>query len=451
MQRTKYNPQKRYTKSTYWNGIGRKNHPITEELIKANLEDTQNLREGLNKTLYVLRFTTHTEMKKTPLEQHFGRKPRTKLSNLKNAISVDSKELSVYITRNSTGEITDHLVMSKKKNIDPEYRREMTFTQNKKPSNTVSNGKNYNYPFTFYEKAHTKSSLGSKFENKPQTAIIGTKHTITTDKNKTIHRKLISNPIPFQNTTTPTKRINTRQSTEQPSCSKTNEDGTITCNYRRKEPPRLENTENSSDWLRRKEQPRNQKGQFTSPEKSTGKPMNLDLSIVSDDEFQCYNTSEGKPVHTNLDDELQLLPKQTNLTPETGIKTKDTTNEQNQSVRKSKRIPHAKQTEKLGGIPYQTNNNKKKTNKHCVLQENPTTPPDQTQTNSEEEKDDRKIRTITKRLQNNRIIRTLNSKQPYKSDFIRRGGNGNTEIKLLDYITVTLDRELFRSLFINKL
>ena len=115
--------------------------------------------------------------------------------------------------------------------------------------------------------------------------------------------------------------------------------------------------------------------------------------------------------------------KKTNLTPETGIKTKDTTNEQNQSVRKSKRIPHAKQTEKLGGIPYQTNNNKKKTNKHCVLQENPTTPPDQTQTNSEEERDDRKIRTITKNLQNNRIIRTLNSKQPYKPDFIRRGGN----------------------------
>ena len=127
----------------------------------------------------------------------------------------------------------------------------MTFTQNKKPSNTVSNEKNHNYPFTFYEKAHTKSSLGSKFENKPQTAISGTKHTITTDRNKTIHRKLISNPIPFQNTATPTKRIITRQSTEQPSCSKTNEDGTTTCSYRRKE-PQPENIENSSHWLRKK-------------------------------------------------------------------------------------------------------------------------------------------------------------------------------------------------------
>ena len=75
--------------------------------------------------------------------------------------------------------------------------------------------------------------------------------------------------------------------------------------------------------------------------------MDLDLSMVSDDEFQCYNTSEGKPVHTNVDDELQLLPKETNLTPETGVKTNSLPNESHQSVRKSKRIPNAKQTEKL--------------------------------------------------------------------------------------------------------
>ena len=50
--------------------------------------------------------------------------------------------------------------------------------------------------------------------------------------------------------------------------------------------------------------------------------MELDLSIVSDDEFQCYNTSEGKPVHTNLDDELQLLPKEMNLTQRQVLKLK---------------------------------------------------------------------------------------------------------------------------------
>ena len=196
----------------------------------------------------------------------------------------------------------------------------MTFTQKQKPSNTVSIEKNTNYPFTFFEKTHTKCSLGSKFKNKSLTAVSGTKHTVTTDKNKTLHRKLISNPIHFQATTTPTKRINTRLTTtaEKPTCSKTMEN---TFPYRRKETPKPENTENSAEWLKRKEQPRNERGQFTSPDKSAGKPMDLDLSMVSDDEFQCYNTSEGKPVHANIDDELQLLPKETNLTPETGIKT----------------------------------------------------------------------------------------------------------------------------------
>ena len=92
----------------------------------------------------------------------------------------------------TAGEITDHLVMSKKKINDPKYRRGTPFTQKQKQSNTVSNGENTNYPFTFFKKAHTKSSLGSEFSNKPLIAISGTKHTVTTDKNKTIHRKLIS-------------------------------------------------------------------------------------------------------------------------------------------------------------------------------------------------------------------------------------------------------------------
>ena len=43
-------------------------------------------------------------------------------------------------------------------------------------------------------------------------------------------------------------------------------------------------------------------------------------------------------------------------------------------VRKSKRLPFAKQTEKLGGVPYQTNNNKKKNiNNLNFLQEKTTT------------------------------------------------------------------------------
>ena len=86
--------------------------------------------------------------------------------------------------------------------------------------------------------------------------------------------------------------------------------------------PRQLNIESSANWLKCKDQPRTENGQLTSPNKSAGKRMDLDLSMVLEDaDFQCYNTAEGKPVHTNLDDEFQLLPKETTLTPETGMKT----------------------------------------------------------------------------------------------------------------------------------
>ena len=138
-------------------------------------------------------------------------------------------------------------------------------------------------------------------------------------KNKIIHRKLISNSLPFQNVTTPTKRTSTRQPTmDQPSCSKTT-DSPATCIFRRKEPPKADTHENSEDWIRRKEQPRNEKGQFTSPLKNTVNLTDLDLSVVSNDDFNSYNNSDSKPIHTNVEDELQIHPKEARLTSETGI------------------------------------------------------------------------------------------------------------------------------------
>ena len=132
------------------NGLVERTIQSLKNLVQANLEDDQNLRGSVNRALYVLRFTIHSETKKTPFELHFGRTPRTKLSNLRNFISVDSKDTSVYITRNSAGRITDHLVMSKKKTAEPKYKRGMTFSQTKKPTSAVSENK-LEYPFKFYE------------------------------------------------------------------------------------------------------------------------------------------------------------------------------------------------------------------------------------------------------------------------------------------------------------
>ena len=81
------------------------------------MEEEQNLRKSRHAGGFVLAPIYHPfRDKETTLELQFGGKPGTNLSNLKNAVLVDSEELSVYITHNSTGEITDHLVMSKKKN-----------------------------------------------------------------------------------------------------------------------------------------------------------------------------------------------------------------------------------------------------------------------------------------------------------------------------------------------
>ena len=126
----------------------------------------------------------------------------------------------------------------------------------------------------------------------------------------------------------------------------------------KKEPPGPENTENSADWL--KNRATEERGRTIHQSRQIrNKPVELDLSMVSDDDdLQCYNTSEGTPVHTNKDVELQLLPKETNPSPETGIKTKDPLDEPRLAIRKSKILCQtAKQTEKLGGIPFYTNNN----------------------------------------------------------------------------------------------
>ena len=79
-------------------GLTKRTIQSLKNLMKANLKDGIILRGSLDKAI-----------QKTPFELQFGQNPTTRLTNLKNAISADSKDLSVYITRSSTGEITDHL------------------------------------------------------------------------------------------------------------------------------------------------------------------------------------------------------------------------------------------------------------------------------------------------------------------------------------------------------
>ena len=93
-----------------------------ENLKKPTFRKNTGLRENFSKSLYVLRFTTHSELETTLFELHSGRKPNTRLANLPNSVSVDCKDLSVFKTRSSDGQITDHLVLSKKR-TDNKFKR----------------------------------------------------------------------------------------------------------------------------------------------------------------------------------------------------------------------------------------------------------------------------------------------------------------------------------------
>ena len=53
-----------------------------------------------------------------------------------------------------------------------------------------------NFPNKFLEKKKpNKIKFESKYDAVPQRAVAGTKHTVTTDTNKIIHRKIISKPL----------------------------------------------------------------------------------------------------------------------------------------------------------------------------------------------------------------------------------------------------------------
>ena len=101
------------------------------------------------------------------------------------------------------------------------------------------------------------------------------------------------------------------------------------------------------------------------------------------------------------------------MTPEQGsYKRKNRTEKPIEPVRRSNRLPFAKQTEKLGGIPNHISNNKKKlTNHGNLLQETTAETAERNETEN-----DRPMR------QNNEEIRTIRPLQQTPIGQLRRGG-----------------------------
>ena len=123
-----------------------------------------------------MRKTTHSLLKKSAFELHYGRTPNTEISNslkldnlkklTKNSVSAKPDTLQVY-SFSGVGGVSDQLPMKPKKH-----------------AKGVSS-----YPFLFIEKKHQRSKFDSAYSDKPQLAVSGTKHTVTTPNGRIIQRK----------------------------------------------------------------------------------------------------------------------------------------------------------------------------------------------------------------------------------------------------------------------
>ena len=166
-----------------------------KSLTRANLEDGLTFEESVTRAIKTIRQTMHSTLKMTPFQLHYGRKPRTPITNLigqptclltdwkktiTNYILAQPAELQVYTIQDSDGELADYLVLN----------------ESRKRGRSVSGDfKNYK----FFEKETKPNAMKCRFKtDKILTAAKETKHTITTTEGKLIHKKLASKPLKFQ-------------------------------------------------------------------------------------------------------------------------------------------------------------------------------------------------------------------------------------------------------------
>ena len=137
-----------------------------KENLLTNIKAGERLSKALDLSVDVMRKTPHSRLNKTAFELHYGRKRNTEISNL---LKLDNLK-----------ELTNHSVSAK-----PDTLQVYSF-----------NGAGAsNYPFLFLEKEHQGNKFESAYSDKPQLAVSGTKHTVTTPNGRILHRKMISQPI----------------------------------------------------------------------------------------------------------------------------------------------------------------------------------------------------------------------------------------------------------------
>ena len=279
-----------------------------------------------------MQFTTHNELKMSIFELHHARKPRTELTNLVKDnrnflsewttldVSVPRKQIPIYAARSQRGEVTDLIVMARKKNVTCCSSHELP---KRKPDN-----ENFQYLYTFFRRERSGKVIGRAIK-KAKIAINGTENTVCATDNRILNHKLFSTPIKFQRSR--------------------NKDMSLTKHQLRG--PRGKDV-SAGEKTRRVEE------LIISVSKAKVQKVELDEEVG---DLECYHKSDGKPVHVDIDKEvtereptLALLP---NSSQEGEINNNAETRCGNGyiSVRKSSRLVIP--PEQLGSVPYSRTQN----------------------------------------------------------------------------------------------
>ena len=235
----------------------------------------------------------------------------------------------------------------------------------KRPNTSVSMESQRNYPFQFYEKNSNKKSLEGRFYPKLKTAISGTDHTVTTEDNKLVHRRLISQPIIFQEDS-PRAKSQKRDGTMQSESKTLPIPDEISAGNRHM----LRNVNGKySKWsevledilagkikLKNSEKKRKDERRKRYEESDSG----------SDSDFECHDTTEKEkytPILTRPENEVTEEQQSTYQPPNQDEDINNNSGENSQTgnnselteteTRKSKRTK--KPPNRLGGVPYVKN------------------------------------------------------------------------------------------------
>ena len=166
--------EKEYSPPRLHTGMGAVERAIQtlKNLIFANLDVKIRLTESINQELRVMRFTIHTGLRVSPFEQHHRREPIPELINIIKGnqsylsdwttlnVSVPPKQTPIYVARNGKREVTDLMIMARK-------RKTPCCTSNRSPKSRPVKpvSENFQYPYTFPEKRNQKKLMNGNTKN----------------------------------------------------------------------------------------------------------------------------------------------------------------------------------------------------------------------------------------------------------------------------------------------